>query len=389
MKTDQLKQAFKEQFKDNANEPLIFFAPGRVNLIGEHIDYNGGMVLPVAISFGTYLACAYNGTDSYRFLSLNFEGITEVPVFSDYTNPEHFDKWCKYPLGVVDQFIQKGFKPVGIDFLFSGDLPYSAGLSSSASIEMVTAVAMNNLLNHEEAMIDLVKLSKRAENEFVGVNCGIMDMFASGMGLKNHAMLLDCDTLALRQVPFDAKPYRLIIMNTNKKRGLADSKYNERVEECSEALKAIKQKFTINNLCEIKTGQMEDALELITNQTVKIRARHVISENQRVHDAVAALEKGDIKRFGQLMSESHQSLKEDYEVTGFELDTIVETALSQPGVIGARMTGAGFGGCAIGLVDEAYLPDFIKNTGEIYKQITGLTAEFFPADIENGARKLV
>lgn len=389
MKTDQLKQAFKEQFKDNANEPLIFFAPGRVNLIGEHIDYNGGMVLPVAISFGTYLACAYNGTDSYRFLSLNFEGITAVPVFSDYTNPEHFDKWCKYPLGVVDQFIQKGFKPVGIDFLFSGDLPYSAGLSSSASIEMVTAVAMNNLLNHEEAMIDLVKLSKRAENEFVGVNCGIIDMFASGMGLKNHAMLLDCDTLALRQVPFDAKPYRLIIMNTNKKRGLADSKYNERVEECSEALKAIKQKFTINNLCEIKTGQMEDALELITNQTVKIRARHVISENQRVHDAVAALEKGDIKRFGQLMSESHQSLKEDYEVTGFELDTIVETALSQPGVIGARMTGAGFGGCAIGLVDEAYLPDFIKNTGEIYKQITGLTAEFFPADIENGARKLV
>jgi galactokinase len=385
----EFKQAFIKTYGSiNAQNVQTYFAPGRVNLIGEHIDYNGGMVLPVAISYGTYLMCAFNNEKVFRFMSLDFEGITEVPIDEPFMIADFVNNWCKYPLGVIDQFKKLGTNLLGIDFLYSGDLPYSAGLSSSASIEMVTAVAMNGIMAANQNMIELVKIAKKAENEFVGVSCGIMDMFASGMGRKNHAMLLNCDTLDLKQVPFDTGDYSIIIMNTNKKRGLADSKYNERVEECTLALSSINTANNYSNLCEIKPDEAEKALLLIDNEVIRRRAQHVISENKRVHQAVEALEKGDLVEFGKLMTASHQSLKEDYEVTGLELDTIVELALQQPGVLGARMTGAGFGGCAISLVKRDNIADFIENTSKLYAKAVGLTAGFFPAEIECGAYRI-
>jgi galactokinase len=385
----ELKQAYERAYNtvDSVNV-LTFFAPGRVNLIGEHIDYNGGMVLPVAISYGTYLMCSFNGEQVFRFKSLNFEGTTEVPIEGPFHVTDYANNWCKYPLGVIDQFKKFGIKLLGIDFLYYGDLPYSAGLSSSASIEMVTAVAMNELFKCNQSMVELVKIAKSAENEFVGVSCGIMDMFASGMGRKNHAMLLNCDTLDLKQVPFNTGDYTLIIMNTNKKRGLADSKYNERVEECAQALETINATMAYSNLCEIKSDDAEKALALIDNQVIKRRARHVISENQRVHLAVQVLESGELHEFGKLMTASHQSLKEDYEVTGTELDAIVELAFQQPGVLGARMTGAGFGGCAICLIKRDKVEDFVDNMGVLYKNAVGIEAGFFPAEIETGAYRI-
>lgn len=385
----ELKQAFIKAYgSTNANNIQTYFAPGRVNLIGEHIDYNGGMVLPVAISYGTYLLCALNNEKVFRFRSVNFDGVTEVPIEGPFLLKDYESNWCKYPLGVIDQFKKLGTNILGIDFLYYGDLPYSAGLSSSASIEMVTAVALDSLFNANQSMIELVKIAKKAENEFVGVSCGIMDMFASGMGRKNHAMLLNCDTLDLKQVPFNTGDYSVIIMNTNKKRGLADSKYNERVLECSTALNTINTVFNYSNLCEIQPNDAEKALLLIENDIIRRRAQHVISENIRVHQAVEALEAGNLLEFGKLMTASHQSLKNDYEVTGLELDTIVEIALQQPGVLGARMTGAGFGGCAISLVKRANVADFIEKTGMLYSKAVGLTAGFFPADIECGAYRI-
>ena len=385
----ELKQAFVKAYGlSTTNNPQTYFAPGRVNLIGEHIDYNGGMVLPVAISYGTYLMCAINNQHVFRFMSLNFEGITEVPIEEPLKISAYENNWCKYPLGVIDQFKKSGTKLLGIDFLYFGDLPYSAGLSSSASIEMVTAVAMNDLFNSNLSMVELVKIAKKAENEFVGVSCGIMDMFASGMGRKNHAMLLNCDTLDLKQVPFDTGDYTIIIIYTNTKRGLADSKYNERVEECTMALNAINSAYEYSNLCEIKPEEAEEALSLIDNEIIRKRASHVISENKRVHLAVKALEQGNLIEFGKLMTASHKSLQDDYEVTGLELDTIVELALQQPGVLGARMTGAGFGGCAISLVKRSNVADFIENTGKLYAKAVGLQAGFFPAEIECGAYRI-
>jgi galactokinase len=368
-------------------KPDLFFAPGRVNLIGEHTDYNGGFVLPCAIQYGTYLLIRKTDGKSMKLASLN---LPDKGTFStDPTIEKQSVRWFNYPLGVMDQFIKRGIRMTGMELLFYGDIPNSAGLSSSASIEMVTAFALNELLNAAFERIDLVHLSKRAENEFVGVNCGIMDMFAIGMGEANHAIFLNCHTLEYKLIPVLIPGYKLVIANSNKQRGLADSKYNERVAECQLGVVYLSQVIELSRLGDIGYPQFFKLQEKIPDEVIRRRVRHVVSENQRVLNAVSCLLKSDLRQFGALMNTSHDSLNENYEVTGFELDTLVNEARKINGVIGARMTGAGFGGCTVNLVREESIEKMIREVGEKYEAITGLKADFYIAEISNGVRKLV
>jgi galactokinase len=297
-------------------------------------------------------------------------------------------QWVNYPLGVIDQLKSHGLKPTGLDMLFWGNIPNSAGLSSSASIETVTAKALNDMFDLGLGMVDLVKLCQKAENQFVGVNCGIMDQFAVGMGKKDHAVFLNCATLDYELVPLVLGDYRVVIMNTNKQRGLADSKYNERVKECRQAVEYLQKSKPIQSLGELTYQEFVDLKHLIPDITIRKRAKHVVSENQRTLDAVTALKNNNLKMFGQLMNASHNSLRFDYEVTGDELDAIVEEARMVEGVLGARMTGAGFGGCAVSLVHHKAVDHFEEYVGEKYTQRTGLTPQFYISEIGDGTKKM-
>ncbi|MFZ4521509.1 MAG: galactokinase [Bacteroidales bacterium] len=388
MNLKKLEEHFIQLYGNAEVKPGTFFAPGRVNLIGEHTDYNGGFVLPCALQYGTYLLIRPNNDNLLRFASSNMEFKAEIPISGLPFRP--VKQWIDYPIGIFDQFRQSGIPVSGFDMFYSGDIPNSAGLSSSASIEMVTAFALNSLMNHREfEMIDLVKISKRAENEFVGVNCGIMDMFVVGMGHKDHALFLNCLTLEHKRVPFETAGFRLVIGNTNKQRGLADSKYNERVAECQLAATYLSQVLPVSKLGEISFMQFYKMQEEIPDEVIRKRARHVISENQRVLNSVASLLKGDILQFGALMNASHESLRDNYEVTGFELDTMVGEAQKINGVVGSRMTGAGFGGCTISLVREDVVSKFIEQVGNEYIGKTGLTADFYLAEISDGVREII
>lgn len=378
----------KDQFLQIYNKDSeIYFAPGRVNIIGEHTDYNGGFVLPSAISFGTYLAIAPNGEQVMRFQTTNFDYRTEIPL--NELSRKHGDEWVNYPLGVLDQFIKKGIViDRGMDMLFSGDIPNGAGLSSSASIELATSVAFDDLFNAGIDRLDLVKLSQLAENMFVGMQCGIMDQFAVGMGKANTALFLNCRTLDYELVPLDLKEHAIIIMNTNKRRELADSKYNERVRECAQALQALRTVKPMIDLSDITMQEFDEIGDVIKDPIIYRRARHVISENNRVLLAVSALKRGDLPTLGQLMNDSHESLRHDYQVTGAELDTIVNAARKVKGVLGARMTGAGFGGCAIAIADKRYVEAVINKVGSAYQQEIGLKPIFYVANVGDGAGKL-
>ena len=295
----------------------------------------------------------------------------------------------KLSKGVIKCFKDEGFViDKGFDILFFGNIPNGAGLSSSASIELAMSVVLKGLFNLEVDMIKMVKLSQKAENSFIGVNCGIMDQFAIGMGKKDSAILLDCNTLKYAYAPVVLKDASIVIGNTNKRRGLADSKYNERRGECERALSQLKEKLNITSLGNLSIAEFEINKEIITNDIDRKRAKHAVYENQRTLEAVEKLGQGDIEAFGKLMNQSHISLRDDYEVTGFELDSLVEAAWKQEGVIGARMTGAGFGGCTVAIVKNANVESFIKNVGEEYKEKTGLTAEFYIANIGDGAREI-
>lgn len=367
-------------------QPLhAFFAPGRVNLIGEHTDYNGGLVFPCALSFGTYLFVSPREDKQTCFHSLNFD-------FSATANANAFEKkpteWIKYPLGVMKEFADRGFDPWGYDLLYYGNIPNGAGLSSSASIEVVTAVMLNEITGATLDMVEMVKIAQHAENNYVEMNCGIMDQFAVGMGKSDQAIALDCSTLKYEYVPLVMEGYKLVIANTNKKRSLTDSKYNERRSECEEAVAAISKEHPINFLCELDEEEFNQFSHLLPNDTILRRAHHAVSEHQRVIHAIQALKEGKLKEFGQLMNESHKSLKEDYEVTGIELDTLAETGQQQKGVLGSRMTGAGFGGCTVTLIAEEEINDYIENVSNLYKAKTNLEATFYIADIGNGACKL-
>ena len=386
MNLDNLKVQFHTIYGNEKGNPEVFFAPGRVNLIGEHTDYNGGYVFPCALSFGTYLIIRQNDDSVIRFATTNFPYTAEVAL--NGMPEKHGNEWVNYPLGVIAQFMQRGITMKGFDMLFSGNIPNGAGLSSSASIEMVTAVALDELLKTGINRIELIKIGRAAENEFVGMNCGIMDQFAIGMGMANAGLALNCRTLEFQRVPLHLGEYAIVIANTNKRRELAGSKYNERVRECASALEILRKVKPMPDLSAMNMDEFNRHSYLIEDETIRKRAHHVISENNRVLLAVDALINNDLVTFGKLMNQSHLSLKDDYEVTGFELDTIVQEAWKIEGVVGSRMTGAGFGGCSVSIVRHDKIDDFISRVGANYSRLSGLTAEFYVASIGDGAGKL-
>ena len=382
-----LEQKFQEVFGIPAEKQ--FFAPGRVNLIGEHTDYNGGNVFPCAIDKGTYGLVKKRNDRKFRMYSENFAdlGIMEFTL-DELTNEKKHD-WANYPKGVIKMFLEAGQKiDSGFDILFSGNIPNGAGLSSSASIEMLTAIVLKDLFHLSIDPVEMAQLGKKTENLFIGVNSGIMDQFAVAMGKKDHAILLDCNTLKYDYVPVVLKDEVIVIANTNKRRGLADSKYNERRAECDEALAELQTKLPIKALGELSIEQFEANKDLIKSPIRQKRAKHAVYENQRTLKAQKELSAGNLAEFGKLMNQSHISLRDDYEVTGVELDTLAALAWEQPGVVGSRMTGAGFGGCTVSIVKKDKVDDFIKNVGEAYKNKIGYAADFYIASVSDGAKKL-
>lgn len=374
----------------NVKDQHLFFSPGRVNLIGEHTDYNGGHVFPCALSFGTYGIISKRNDRKVRLYSMNFEDLGVIEFSLDCMVYDKSHDWANYPKAVIKTFENHGYRTEhGFDILFYGNIPNGAGLSSSASLEVLMAVIINDLNNFNLDMISMVKMCQEAENKFIGVNCGIMDQFAIGMGTEGCAILLDCNTLEYRYSKINMEGYKIVIGNTNKKRGLADSKYNERRSECETALAQIQTVKNINSLGELTEEEFEEVKNVITDPIVRKRAKHAVYENQRTLKAVKALENNNLLLFGKLISESHISLRDDYEVTGKELDTLVSLAWEMPGVIGARMTGAGFGGCTVSIVKEENVQNFIDTITKKYTEIIGYAPDFYVATISDGARKLL
>lgn len=363
-----------------------FFSPGRVNLIGEHIDYNGGYVFPCALDFGTYAAVRLREDSTVNFATLNFDKRVSLNLNDVVYKKE--DDWVNYPKGVIKEFQDKGYEIGGFDILYYGNIPNGSGLSSSASLEVLTAVVVNSLFNCGEEMVEMVLMSQRAENNFVGLNCGVMDQFAVGMGKENHAILLDCNTLKYDYVPLVLDGVKIVIGNTKQRRGLADSKYNERRAECDAAVADLNSELNIEYLCELDVETFEKYKHLIKSDISRIRAEHAVYENVRTIEAKKALDSGDLNLFGELMNRSHDSLRDLYDVTGEALDTMVEEAREISGTIGARMTGAGFGGCTVSIVKEESVDEFISTVGRRYEERTGLKPEFYVAGVGMGAGKL-
>ena len=381
---EKVKTRFEELF-GNEGEIKEYFAPGRVNLIGEHTDYNGGHVFPCALTMGTYAVARKRNDNKLRLYSMNFEklGVLESTIDNLRYNPK--EDWINYPKSMIWAMKDEGFNiDKGFDIVYYGTIPNSSGLSSSASIEVLTGFVLKDLFNLDLDMIKLALLGQKAENKYVGVNCGIMDQFVIANGKKDCAVFLDTANLEYEYAPIKLEDAKIVIMNTNKKRGLGDSKYNERRAECEEALKELQQKLNIKSLGELTEEEFEENKDLIKSEIRQKRAKHAVYENQRTIKAVKALESNKIEELGKLMIASHNSLRDDYEVTGKELDTLVEESLKQDGVIGARMTGAGFGGCAVSIVKSDKVDDFIKNVGKEYKEKIGYEANFYAVEIGNG-----
>jgi galactokinase len=384
---EQLQQIFTEKFGEEGTGS--YFAPGRINLIGEHTDYNGGYVFPASITIGTYGIARKRSDNQIHLYSENFPEKGIITFSLTDLNYRKEDDWTNYPKGVI-RFLKEAGHAIdsGMDIAFYGNIPNGAGLSSSASIELLTGVILEDLFGLEIERLELVLTGKKVENEFIGVNSGIMDQFAIGMGKKDHALLLDTNTLAYELVPAEFGDYVVAIMNTNKRRELADSKYNERRAECEEALKRLQTKLKIQSLGELDEETFFAHTSLIADPVLIKRAKHAVTENQRTLKAKAALEAGDLDAFGQLLDASHASLRDDYEVTGVELDTLVAAAQAQPAVLGARMTGAGFGGCAIALVKKSEWATFESAVKASYLEKIGYETDIYQASIDDGARKL-
>ncbi|GAJ26531.1 galactokinase [Liquorilactobacillus sucicola DSM 21376 = JCM 15457] len=387
MKITDLKQEFLTTF---ATQPEhVFFSPGRINLIGEHTDYNGGHVFPCAISIGTYGVYAARTDSTVRMYSANIpdQGIVEFDI-----NNLTYDKaagWTNYPKGMLNELTKTGVEfDHGFDLYVNGNLPDGAGLSSSASIELLMGIVAKVGFELNISQLDLVKLGQKVENNYIGVNSGIMDQFAIGMGRKDQAILLDTNTMEYSYAPVKLGNNVIVIMNTNKRRELQDSKYNERRSECEEALRRLQTKLDIKSLGDLTESSFDEAAYLINDETLIKRARHAVFENQRTIRATKALADNDLNSFGSLVTASHVSLHFDYEVTGKELDTLAETAWQQEGVLGARMTGAGFGGCAIAIVNKQHVDAFKKNVGKAYRETVGYDADFYIAEIADGPREL-
>lgn len=382
-----INDKFTEIFGEQAE--ATFFSPGRINLIGEHTDYNGGHVFPCAISLGTYGAARKREDNKLRFYSANFEDLGIIETSLDDLKYDKKDNWVNYAKGMI-YFLKETGHDVdkGMDIFIEGNIPNGSGLSSSASLEMLIGVIAQELFNLDIDRVDLVKLGMETENKFIGVNSGIMDQFAVGMGKQNQAILLDTNTLEYSYAPVDMGNNVIVIMNTNKRRELADSKYNERRSECETAVGELQAKLDIKTLGELDTQTFDEYSYLIEDENRLKRARHAVWENQRTMQAQTALEEGDLEEFGRLVNASHVSLEHDYEVTGIELDTLAHTAWKQDGVLGARMTGAGFGGCGIAIVDKDKVEAFKENVGKVYTEKIGYAPAFYIAEIADGTKVL-
>ena len=386
---EKLLEKFKELF-GNADGVSLYFSPGRVNLIGEHTDYNGGHVFPCALTIGTYMIARKRNDRKMRFYSMNFEKSGVIESSLDDLNPKCEKNWTAYPKGMVWTFLQKGYAvDTGFDMVIFGNIPNGSGLSSSASVELVTGVMLRDFFGYDALTnTDLALFGQYSENNYNGVNCGIMDQFAIAMGQKDMAIFLDTSDLSFQYAPIHLENARIVIACSNKKRGLGDSKYNERRSECETALAEIQKVKDVPSLGTLTCEEFESVKDAIKDPIRQKRARHAVYENQRTIQAVKALTDGDIAAFGQLMNASHVSLRDDYEVTGIELDTLVEEAWKCTGVIGSRMTGAGFGGCTVSIVENDAIDTFIEKVGTAYKEKIGYAADFYVVEIGDGARKL-
>lgn len=386
MEVSTLKQSFKEAYGKESE--AIYFSPGRVNLIGEHTDYNGGFVFPCALSFGIYLLLRKNGEKYIQFRSLNQPEVVKISLDNLTTRLEN-KSWVNYPLGVFAQYVKRNI-PIteGYDIMIWGNVPNGAGLSSSAALEVVTAYALNDQLGSQLDRTELALIGQKAEHEFALVNCGIMDQFASSQGKKDHAIFLNCDTLDFELVPVKLDGVKVVISNTHSPHKLDSGAYNDRVAQCQLALKQINTVKSIKNLAELTEDEFVQVEKAITDTVAHKRARHVVGEVKRTTDAVEALKKGDLTTFGQLMNASHVSLRDDYEVTGPELDTMAEEAWKIEGVIGSRMTGGGFGGCTVSLVKDEAVDTFIEKVGKGYETKIGIKPDFYVAEIGDGAKRV-
>ncbi len=368
--------------------PRLFHAPGRVNLIGEHTDYNGGLVLPCAIDRGTRLLMRRTESRGIKLSSNNFD-LMAILSPEEIAN-KYGDHWINYPLGVIAQFAKRGYAVEGIECLYAGDVPNGAGLSSSASVTVVTAFAINALFGFKLSPLELVHIARGAENEFVGLACGIMDPYAIAMAQSGHAMALDCGTLSCEQVPLQLDGHHFVISNSNQRRELSESGYNTRFDECVDALSLVQESIDVRDLASVSEAQLETlAGKFASREHLFGRVRHVVSEQSRVVAAGQALHTGDLKQFGQLMCASHRSLAEDFEVSTHALDALVEAAMATSGVLGSRMTGAGFGGCTVSLVANDALDRFESEVAACYHSATGLTADFYRVSPADGAMELL
>ena len=392
MTTQEMKAAFEQAYGKQAEK--MFFAPGRVNLIGEHTDYNGGAVFPCALSFGAWLLIAKNNDNVLRFQSLNMPQKYEIAI--DAIAPQPDRAWCNYALGCID--IIKRRHPEaklvsGYDLLYYGNVPAGAGLSSSAAMEVVTARAFTEEMGYMPAderayRTELALIGQACEHEYAGVMCGVMDQFASAQGKKDHAIHLNCDTLEFEHVPVKLEGIKVVITNTHSPHHLDSGAYNDRVRQCKTAVEQISKVKPIKFLAELTPEDWAEVEGAITDPIAKKRARHVVGEVARTAAAVEALKKGEIAYFGELMTASHVSLRDDYEVTGKELDTLAEAAWQVSGVLGSRMTGGGFGGCTVSLVKDEAIEEFKAFVGKEYEEKTGLKADFYVAEIGDGVMKL-
>ncbi len=381
---EKIKSKFEELF-GNEGDIKTYFAPGRVNLIGEHTDYNGGHVFPCALTIGTYAVARKRNDNKLRFYSINFERLGVLESTIEELEYKKEEDWINYPKGMIWALKNEGYKiDTGFDIVYYGTIPNGAGLSSSASIEVLTGFVLKDLFNLDLDMVKLALLGQKAENQYVGVNCGIMDQFIIANGKKDCAVFLDTASLEFEYAPVILSDAKIVIMNTNKKRGLGDSKYNERRAECEKALEELQEKLDIKTLGELTEEEFEANKDLIKDENRQKRAKHAVYENQRTIKAVKALQENKIDLLGELMIASHNSLRDDYEVTGIELDTLVAESLKQDGVIGARMTGAGFGGCAVSIVKTDKVDEFIQNVGKAYKEKIGYDADFYTVEIGEG-----
>lgn len=392
MNKQQLVEEFIALYGGDKDSVRVFASPGRVNLIGEHTDYNGGFVFPAALTMGTTIALRTRGDKVLRMKATDLDDMVEA----DLNTPEKYKNlfWGNYQVGVAVELEKSGYEIVGCDMLYDDTLPHGGGLSSSAAIEVATALALATLSNEKKGikepvdMIEMAKIGQKAENNYCGVNCGIMDQFASAMGKENHVIFLDCKDLSYKLVPLDIKGYKIVIANTNKKRSLADSKYNERRAECDAALEKLQTVLDYDYLGVIPTSVFEANKSVIGDEVKIKRAEHVVYECDRVLKSIEALNNNNVLEFGRLMNASHDSLRDLYEVTGIELDTLVDEARKIDGCIGSRMTGAGFGGCTVSIVREDMVEEFKEKVGKNYTDKIGYAPSFYVSDLGDGGREL-